>query len=109
MISPNSTRRHRTPDQILGPYFPIGYTPVPEDDLTTVKGIDGVAQGEIIEVTGRVSISMANLFAVRRHDLAGQHLWPVRAFHDNPAPFDPNFSVALTFDPTTTAPIRSRP
>jgi protocatechuate 3,4-dioxygenase beta subunit len=46
--------RHRTPDQILGPYFPMGHTPVPQADLTSVNGVDGFAQGEIIEVTGRI-------------------------------------------------------
>jgi protocatechuate 3,4-dioxygenase beta subunit len=54
MDNSSATRRHRTPDQILGPYFPTGHTPVPQDDLTSVKGIEGHAQGEIIEVTGRV-------------------------------------------------------
>lgn len=46
--------RHRTPDQILGPYFPMGHTPVPQADLTSVNGVDGFAKGEIIEVTGRI-------------------------------------------------------
>jgi protocatechuate 3,4-dioxygenase beta subunit len=46
--------RHRTPDQILGPYFPTGHTPAPQTDLTSVDGADGSAQGEIIEVTGRI-------------------------------------------------------
>ncbi|MDH2351226.1 protocatechuate 3,4-dioxygenase [Bradyrhizobium sp. SSUT112] len=50
----SATRRYRTPDQILGPYFPTGHTAVPQDDLTSVKGIEGHAQGEIIQVTGRV-------------------------------------------------------
>jgi protocatechuate 3,4-dioxygenase beta subunit len=46
--------RHRTPEQILGPYFPMEHTPVPQADLTSVNGVDGFAQGEIIEVTGRI-------------------------------------------------------
>jgi hypothetical protein len=37
--------RHRTPDQILGPYFPMGHAPVPQADLTFIKGLDGSAQG----------------------------------------------------------------
>ena len=49
-----SGSRHRTPDQILGPYFPTGQTPAPQADLTSVNGRDGLAQGEIIEVTGRI-------------------------------------------------------
>ena len=33
IASTNSTDRHRTPDQILGPYFTIGCTPAKKDDL----------------------------------------------------------------------------
>jgi hypothetical protein len=33
IASTNSADRHRTPDQILGPYFPIGCTPAKKDDL----------------------------------------------------------------------------
>jgi len=54
IVSTSSTDRHRTPDQILGPYFPVGCTPLRKHDLTTIEGGDGVAQGEIIEVMGRV-------------------------------------------------------
>ena len=85
--------RHRTPDQILGPYFPMGQTPVPQSDLTSVKGIEGLAQGEITEITGRVlnlngepvrgvpvTIWQANTF--------GRY---VHANDPNPAPLDPNF------------------
>jgi len=44
----------RTPHQILGPFFPQGLIPTSQGDLTIVEGVDGHAQGEIIEVTGRV-------------------------------------------------------
>ena len=44
----------RTPQQILGPFFPLGLRPNTQGDLTIVEGVDGHAQGEIIEVTGRV-------------------------------------------------------
>ena len=54
MDNSTGTRRHRTPDQILGPYFPTEQTPASKVDLTSVKGIEGLAQGETIEVTGRV-------------------------------------------------------
>ena len=43
--------RHRTPDQVLGPYFPQERARVEQSDLT---GADGIAQGEVIEVTGRI-------------------------------------------------------
>jgi protocatechuate 3,4-dioxygenase, beta subunit len=93
MAPSTSTRRHRTPDQILGPYFPTGHTPVPQADLTSLKGTQGLAQGEIIEVTGRVlnldgepvrgipvTIWQANTF--------GRY---VHANDPNPAPLDPHF------------------
>jgi protocatechuate 3,4-dioxygenase beta subunit len=93
IASPNSTDRHRTPDQILGPYFPIGCTPVQKDDLTTIEGVDGVAQGEIIEIAGRI---------LNRHGEpvrgVGLTIWQANTFgryaHSNdanPAPLDPNF------------------
>jgi protocatechuate 3,4-dioxygenase beta subunit len=44
----------RTPHQILGPFFPLGLRPATQGDLTIVEGVDGHAQGEIIELTGRV-------------------------------------------------------
>jgi len=61
--------RHRTPDQVLGPYFPTGHTPVQQADLTSVNGVDGLAHGEIIEVFGRYT----------------------HGNDPNPAPLDPHF------------------
>jgi protocatechuate 3,4-dioxygenase beta subunit len=93
MDNSTGTRRHRTPDQILGPYFPTEHTPASQVDLTSVKAIEGLAQGEIIEVTGRVlnldgepvrgvplTIWQANTF--------GRY---VHANDPNPAPLDPHF------------------
>jgi protocatechuate 3,4-dioxygenase, beta subunit len=93
MDSSIGTHRHRTPDQILGPYFPTGYTPAPQTDLTRVRGAEGLARGEIIEVTGRVlnldgepvrgvpvTIWQANTF--------GRY---VHVNDSNTAPLDPNF------------------
>ena len=93
MDNSTSTRRYRTPDQILGPYFPTGQTPAPQIDLTSVKGVEGHAQGEIIEVTGRV----LNLDgeSVRSIPIT---VWQANAFgryahgnDPNPAPLDSNF------------------
>jgi protocatechuate 3,4-dioxygenase beta subunit len=86
-------RRHRTPDQILGPYFPTGHTPVPQADLTSIKGVEGLAQGEIIEVTGRV----LNLDGEPVRGIPVT-VWQANSFgrylhtnDTNPAPLDPNF------------------
>jgi protocatechuate 3,4-dioxygenase beta subunit len=88
-----SETRYRTPDQILGPYFPIGHRPAAQGDLTAIKGADGLAQGEMIEVTGRI----LNLHGepVRGAKLT---VWQANTFgryghsnDSNPAPVDPNF------------------
>lgn len=90
----NPLLRHRTPDQVLGPFFPLRRTHVDRCDLTVIEGAVGIAQGEIIEVTGhilnrngdpvsgaRLTIWQANTFGRYRH--------PDDA---NPSPLDPNFS-----------------
>jgi protocatechuate 3,4-dioxygenase, beta subunit len=85
--------RHRTPDQILGPYFPTGPRPAARTDLTSLEGGERLALGEIIEVSGMVlnldgepvrgvpiTIWQANTF--------GRYLHPN---DHNPAPLDPHF------------------
>lgn len=85
--------RHRTPDQILGPYFPVPRGAFTGADLTRIEGGDGQAQGEIIEVAGRI----INLDGepVRGARLT---IWQANSFgryvHPNDrnvAPLDPNF------------------
>jgi protocatechuate 3,4-dioxygenase beta subunit len=93
IASTRSTDRHRTPDQILGPYFPIGCTPAQKDDLTTIEGVDGVAQGQIIEVSGRI----LNHHGEPLRGI-GLTIWQANSFgryahgnDHNVAPLDPNF------------------
>jgi protocatechuate 3,4-dioxygenase beta subunit len=85
--------RHRTPDQVLGPYYPTGHRPAAQGDMTAIKGANGLAQGEIIEVTGRI-------LNLRGEPVRGGKLtvWQANTFgryaHCNdssPAPLDPNF------------------
>ena len=85
--------RPRTPDQILGPYFPVSCQPSRSGDLTSIDGKSGEAQGEITELVGcvlnragepvpgaRLIIWQANCF--------GRYVHPNDSHH---APLDPNF------------------
>jgi protocatechuate 3,4-dioxygenase, beta subunit len=92
----------RTPDQILGPFFPLGKTPDPGGDLTHLPGKPGRASGQILNVMGRVlnvkgePVRGAKL-EVWQANAAGRYTHPNDA---NPAPLDPNFEgfALLTTD-----------
>ena len=92
----------RTPDQILGPFFPLGKTPDPGGDLTHLPGKSGRASGQILNVMGRVlnvkgePVRGATL-EVWQANAAGRYTHPSDA---NPAPIDPNFEgfALLTTD-----------
>lgn len=87
----------RTPDQILGPFYPVHQAPVRDGDLTG----GGKAEGTVLHLSGRVTaldgtpvqgaevqIWQANSHGKYRH-----------AGDTNPAPLDPNFqgfAVATT-------------
>ena len=92
---------HRTPDQILGPFYPLSELPR-TSDLTRVPGRSGRAEGQVIIVMGRV----LNLTGQPVRD-AKVEVWQAnthgRYMHPsdpNPAPIDPNFegSAVLTTD-----------
>jgi protocatechuate 3,4-dioxygenase beta subunit len=83
----------RTPEQILGPYFPLQIRPATGGDLTTIVGGNGCAQGEIFEIAGQIRnlegepVSAATIL-----------IWQANCFgrYDHPndvtqAPLDPNF------------------
>ena len=91
----------RTPDQILGPFYPLSELPQTAD-LTRVSGRSGRAEGQVLNVMGRV----LNLAAQAVRD-AKVEVWQAnthgRYTHPsdpNPAPLDPNFegSAILTTD-----------
>src|SRR5262245_44002564 len=44
----------RTPEQVLGPYFPVGSQPRQGADLVSRDGVNGSPKGELVEVIGRV-------------------------------------------------------
>jgi protocatechuate 3,4-dioxygenase, beta subunit len=95
------TAVHRTPEQILGPFYPLKGLDQ-NADLTRVPGRSGRAEGQILNVMGRVL------------DLKGEpvrnakvEIWQANAHgrythpsDTNPAPLDPNFegSAVLTTD-----------
>jgi protocatechuate 3,4-dioxygenase beta subunit len=91
----------RTPDQILGPFYPL--KPLGRDaDLTRVPGRPGRAQGQVLNVMGRVlnlkgePVRNAKI-EVWQANAHGRYTHPSDA---NPAPLDPNFEGAalLTAD-----------
>jgi protocatechuate 3,4-dioxygenase beta subunit len=82
-----------TPDQILGPFYPVQKPADGGSDLTRLRGRAGQAQGQVIYVMGRV-------LSVRGDPCPGVNLeiWQANGAgrythpHDrNPAPRDPNF------------------
>ena len=91
----------RTPGQILGPFYPLKELPQ-TSDLTRLPGRAGRANGQVINVMGRV-LNLAGE-PVRN---AKVEIWQANAFgrythpsDTNPAPLDPNFEGAavLTTD-----------
>jgi protocatechuate 3,4-dioxygenase, beta subunit len=91
----------RTPGQILGPFYPLKQLPQ-TSDLTRLPGRSGRAQGQVINVMGRV-LNLAGepvgnaKIEVWQANSAGRYTHPS---DPNPAPLDPNFdgSAILTSD-----------
>jgi protocatechuate 3,4-dioxygenase beta subunit len=90
---PVQANRPRTPHQVLGPYYPVANPPRSTNDLTIVDGATGPAQGEVIEVAGRILNHAGDAIAGARIIV-----WQANSFgryaHPNdcsPAPADPNF------------------
>jgi protocatechuate 3,4-dioxygenase, beta subunit len=91
----------RTPGQILGPFYPLGELPQ-NSDLTRVPGRSGRAEGQVLNVMGRV----LNLSGEPVRN-AKVEVWQANTYgryahpsDTNPAPLDPNFEGAavLTTD-----------
>jgi protocatechuate 3,4-dioxygenase beta subunit len=91
----------RTPDQILGPFYPVAELPQTAD-LTRAAGRSGRAAGQVLNVMGRV-LNMAGE-PVRNAKVevwqANSHGRYTHPSDPNPAPLDPNFEGAavLTTD-----------
>ncbi len=86
-------RLRPTPQETLGPYFPVRVPATHDLDLTRVPHRTGRAAGQIIEVSGRVlgvdgaSIPGATI-ELWQANAAGRYANPV---DQNPAPLDPDF------------------
>src|SRR5258707_1274471 len=94
------TAEHRTPEQILGPYYPLkGFDQ--NADLTSVPGRPGRAKGQVLNVMGRV----LNLKGEPVRN-AKVEIWQANAngrythqSETNPVPLDPNFEGAVLLNP----------
>jgi protocatechuate 3,4-dioxygenase beta subunit len=91
----------RTPGQILGPFYPLGEL-TQNSDLTGISGRRGRAEGQVLNVMGRV----LNLSGEPVRN-AKVEVWQANTYgrythpsDPNPAPLDPNFEGAavLTTD-----------
>jgi len=92
-------RPRRTPDQIVGPFYPL-MRPLDDDaDLLTVKGRSGRAAGQIIYLSGRVFDLKANpvsgaVVEIWQANTHGRYTHPNDR---NPSPLDPNFEGYGTY------------
>src|SRR5258708_6268802 len=91
----------RTPDQILGPFYPLKKLPQTAD-LTRVPGRPGRAEGQVLNVMGRVLNLAGEPVRNARVEVwqANAHGRYTHPSDPNPAPLDPNFegSAVLTTD-----------
>jgi protocatechuate 3,4-dioxygenase beta subunit len=95
------TGEHRTPEQILGPYYPLkGFDQ--NADLTRVPGRPGRAEGQVLDVMGRVLNLKGEPVRNAKVEIwqANAHGRYTHPSDTNPAPLDPNFegSVVLITD-----------
>src|SRR5881296_2625515 len=83
----------RTPDQILGPFYPVVKPLHQGADLTTIPGKPGRAAGQVIHVMGRVINSHGQPVQGARVEIwqANTHGRYTHPSDTNPAPLDPNF------------------
>jgi protocatechuate 3,4-dioxygenase beta subunit len=92
----------RTPDQILGPFYPLAELPQ-TSDLTRVASRSGRAEGQLLNVMGRVLNLAGEPIRNARVEVwqANAHGRYTHPSDPNPAPLDPNFegSAVLTTDP----------
>lgn len=99
-IARAAQRLRPTPQETLGPFFPMR---IPEDhdaDLTRIAGKNGVAKGQVITLSGQVlfpdgsPVSGAEL-KIWQANSAGRYANPIDT---NPAPLDADFEGVALFN-----------
>ena len=93
------TAERRTPEQILGPYYPLkGFDQ--NADLTRVPGRPGRAEGQVLDVMGRVFNLKGGPVRNAKVEIwqANAHGRYTHPSDTNPAPLDPNFDRVGCFD-----------
>jgi protocatechuate 3,4-dioxygenase beta subunit len=92
----------RTPDQILGPFYPVRKPLNQDADLTTIAGKPGRAEGQVLHVMGRVLNLEGHPVQGARVEIwqANTHGRYTHPSDTNPAPLDPHFEgfAVLTTD-----------
>ena len=83
----------RTPEQVLGPFYPVLKTIDRGADLTKIPGRPGHAQGQVIYLMGRVRTRGGEPVAGAKVEIwqANTHGRYVHPGDTNPAPLDPAF------------------
>ena len=83
----------RTPSQTLGPFYPLSKPRETDADLTRVEGRNGRAQGQVIQVEGRVLNAAGSALPGVAIEIwqANAHGRYAHPNDDNDAPLDPNF------------------
>ena len=95
VVSTSTLAQMSTPTEVEGPFYPVTSQKDQDLDLTRVKGKNGVAKGEIIEVSGQVFDQ--NMKPIENVTI---DLWQANSHgkyhhpHDNSkAPIDENFQA----------------
>jgi len=83
----------KTPEQVLGPFYPVLRTVDRGTDLTAIAGKPGRAQGQVIHLMGRILNLRGEPVSGARVEIwqANTHGRYVHPGDTNPAPLDPSF------------------
>jgi protocatechuate 3,4-dioxygenase, beta subunit len=83
----------RTPEQVLGPFYPVIRTLDRGADLAKIPGKPGRAQGQVIHLMGRVLTPQGEPVSGAKVEIwqANMHGRYVHPSDTNPAPLDPSF------------------